>query len=234
MLGVGVQPGPAAAQRVATRRRVILVVVAVGRAVAAAVVPGRHGHRNAERRRVGQGPVNGAAGLCRPGIFRTSQLMLTTVGVAAACAASLIAGRSRPYPPGTGRAARPALAYRRMGPRPAWTTGNADLAGGRLSSPSTAGTIPSSPGRHHEAALTVAVLHPSRAGPAGAGDAAQRRAERPGQLRRGAGRLDPAGAGQRAGDLQAVTAGDFTYPVNLFAAAWCIYAPFLGWAMKNS
>ena len=90
MLGVGVQPGPAAAQRVATRRRVILVVVAVGRAVAAAVVPGRHGHRNAERRRVGQGPVNGAAGLCRPGIFRTFQLMLTTIGVGAAWAASLI------------------------------------------------------------------------------------------------------------------------------------------------
>ena len=105
---------------------------------------------------------------------------------------------------------------------------------GPVVQPQHRGHDPLQPGRHHEAALTVAVLHSSRAGPAGAGDAAQRRAERPGQLRRGAGRLDPAGAGQRAGDLQAVTAGDFTYPVNLLAAAWCIYAPFLGWAMKNS
>ena len=59
------------------------------------------------------------------------------------------------------------------------------------------------------------MIHQSLADQAGAGDAAQRRAERPGQLRRGAGHLDPAGPRMGAGDLQAVTGQDFAYPVDV-------------------
>jgi hypothetical protein len=74
---------------------------------------------------------------------------------------------------------------------------------------------PLEPGRQQEAALAVAVLHPARAGRVGAGNAAQGRAERPGQLRRGAGHLDPARTGMGAGDLRAVTGQDLAYPVDV-------------------